>query len=119
MLSRRERAYLRVALKIAQRSTCRQRHGAVIVVGGRVLATATNRTRNHPDALGDTPNLDSCTSYHAECVAIRLVRSTSLKRATLYVARINGLGQERLSRPCTRCAALIKTLGIAKVVYTL
>jgi len=47
------------ARKIAETSTCKQKHGAVLMQGARVLAVGINAFRNDPANLGldgETPN---------------------------------------------------------------
>lgn len=117
MLSRRQRRLLNFASRIAVGSEVQHRHGAVIVKGGSIISTGVNKWRsktpNPPVNEGYNPDL----SYHAEIDAINHA-NTDLNGATIYVARINKHGEERLSRPCSRCASAIKEAGIKKVVYT-
>lgn len=105
-------------MAVAETSECRQRHGAIIVVGGSIIAAACNRDRNHPAVLGSTPNVSLYTSRHAELAAIRRVYPYVLDSATMYVARINAAGQPRLSRPCNQCWSKLIEYGIKEVVYT-
>lgn len=56
-------------------------------------------------------------SEHAEMAALRRCKRT--KGATIYVARINSRGQQRMSKPCPKCMRLIKQAGIKRVVYTI
>ena len=54
-------------------------------------------------------------TIHAEVDAIlRLPKKTNFRKLTLYVAR-EGM---KMSRPCEKCEALIKALGIRKVFYS-
>lgn len=114
-LSKRDRSYLSLALNAAQSSECRMKHGAVVVKGGRVISIGINKNRNHPTIVSSEHIKDYC-SVHAEADALRKIRDA--KGATLYVARANKRGQERLSRPCNRCYKLIVNAGINKIVYT-
>jgi tRNA(Arg) A34 adenosine deaminase TadA len=74
--------------------------GAVIVAGGRTLATAGNRTREHNDPTA-----------HAEMLAIRAacaaVGSERLAEADLYVTL----------EPCPMCAAAISFARIRRLYY--
>ena len=101
-----------MAVKTAELSTCRMKHGAVIVRGGSVLSLGINKFKNNPQFILD---YDEC-STHAEIDAIR--RAGDCKGATIYVARVNKQSQTRLSRPCNRCYTAIKTAGIKKIVFT-
>lgn len=91
------------------------KHGAVVVRGGSVISVGINKNRNHPTVVSSEHIKTHC-SVHAEVDALRKVRNA--KGATIYVARINKRGQDRLSRPCDRCHEVIKKAGIRKVIYT-
>jgi tRNA(adenine34) deaminase len=74
--------------------------GAVVVLGGKVVASAGNRTRDRSDVTA-----------HAEITAIRMASEA--------------LGQERLAgadlyvtlEPCTMCAAAISFARIRRLYY--
>jgi deoxycytidylate deaminase len=118
-LSRRDRQYLSVAVELAKTSTCRNKHGALVVVGGSVIATGVNRERNPPGILSDFDLIHGGISYHAEAMALKQLRFTIPNRATIYVARVNRAGIERLSRPCNNCYKLLQQYEIKEVVYTI
>lgn len=116
-LSNRQRKLLNLAARLAETSDVQHRHGAVIVKSGSVISTGVNKWRNKtvnpPTTAGYNPDL----SYHAEVDAINHA-NTDLTGATIYIARLNKNGEERMSRPCPRCAEAIKEAGIRKIVYT-
>lgn len=114
-ISKRDQAYLSVASYMATQSKCRMKHGAVVVRGGRVLGTGTNKERNHP-MIVSTDHIKQHCSVHAEIDAIRKARDVS--GATVYVARVNKRGQNRDSKPCSNCYKTMTELGIRKIVYT-
>jgi len=91
------------------------KHCAVIVMGGRVLATGVNKERNHPMIVSSEHIKTHC-SVHAEIDALK--KAGDVRGATIYVARVNKTGQERNSRPCKYCYSDIKKSGIKKIVYT-
>lgn len=117
-LTRKHQAWLDLAVKLALTSTCRQQHGAVIVIRNSVLALGTNKFRNHPKIMDD---FDHC-SRHAETDALRSVIKRSswvdLRKAVVYVARVGSHGTLRLSRPCNTCWNELTNAGIRTVVYT-
>jgi tRNA(Arg) A34 adenosine deaminase TadA len=113
MLSRRQHHWLDLAMKIAMDSTCRMRHGAVIVRGNSVLAVGTNKFRNHPATIKEYQHC----SVHAEVVALRRVGS-SPAACDVYVARVSRTGEPRLSRPCDACWGVLMRSGVHRVVYT-
>ncbi len=104
-----------LAVNVAQSSECRMKHGAVVVRGGSVISVGINKNRNHPTVVSSEHIKTHC-SVHAEIDALRKVKNA--KGATIYVARVNRKGQDRLSRPCDRCHDAIRDAGIRKVVYT-
>ena len=118
MLSNRDRSYLSVARYCATKSIARNTHGAVVVKGGRVLGTGWNKNRNHP-AIVSPEHVKTQCSYHAEEVAIREAGENNVRGAIIYVARINRHGNDRDSKPCSKCAALIERVGIKRVVFTM
>jgi deoxycytidylate deaminase len=114
MLSRRQHQWLDLAMKIAMDSTCRMRHGAVLVRGASVLAVGTNRFRNHPATIKDYQHC----SVHAEVTALRRVDHHATG-TDLYVARVSRHGEPRLSRPCDACWGVLMRSGVHRVVYTI
>ena len=117
MISKKDNAYLSVARYFASKSNSRNTHGAVVVKGGRVLGTGFNKHRNHPMIVSPEHIKTAC-SYHAEEVAIREAGQDGVRGAIIYVARVNRQGNDRDSRPCSRCSALIKRVGIKRVIFT-
>lgn len=105
------------AARLAQQSTCNQRHGAIIVRGGSVLGAGINMMKNDPDTPGLDPKTQS--SVHAECAALKSVRGKNLKGATVYVARVNKRNEPLMSKPCENCEAELKRRGVVKMVWTL
>jgi len=116
VLSKKDEAFLTVARYFAKKSSARNTHGAVIVKGGRVIGTGYNRNRNHPTVVSPEHIKTEC-STHAEESAIRDA-GYDVKNAVIYVARVNKHGEDRNSRPCPRCHALIKEHGIKRIIYT-
>ena len=84
---------------MASQSSCRMKHGSVIVKGGRVISTGVNKERSHPRIVSSEHIKDHC-SVHAEVDAIKKAKDVS--GATIYVARVNRRGEDRDSKPCIR-----------------
>lgn len=116
MLSKKDKAFLSVARYFATKSNARNTHGAVVVKGGRVIGTGYNRNRNHPMIVSPEHIKTNC-SIHAEESAIRDA-GYDVKNAVIYVARVNKHGEDRDSKPCQRCSALIEEFGIKRIIYT-
>lgn len=115
--SRRDRKFLDLALRVAELSTCRKRHGCVLVKSGSVLALGVNRMRNDPAVIeSDVPGgRGTIYSYHAEAQAMSKAAQT--KGATLYIARLNASGAA-YSRCCSRCLTLAMQNNIKAICYT-
>jgi deoxycytidylate deaminase len=116
-MSKKDKSYLSFARYCATKSNSRKTHGAVIVKGGRVLGTGFNKDRNDPSVVSPEHIKEHC-SFHAEEVAIKEAGQDNLRNAVIYVARINRQGLDRDSKPCSRCNALIKRVGIKRVIFT-
>ncbi len=108
------------AIKMAKRSYMTQRHGAVIVRNGEIIAKGYNHHVTH---------LNHLFSLHAEMDAIadlkkKYPESKSkrwLKDCRLYVVRIGPDRQDnplRMSKPCINCKQAIQNLGIPIVFYS-
>lgn len=111
---RRHENLIRRAVRVAQTSSYRWQHGAVVAKGNKVLGVAPNKLRNMP--LVDENNV----SDHAEHAVIRelLKVRDDLRGCTIYIARIAKAGHTTISRPCPECMATIVAAGIKEIVYT-
>lgn len=112
-LSNKERSFLDLAVKVSETSDVNQKHGAVLVKNGRVLALGVNKWRNR-DLRQD--NYQPVLTTHAEIDALARVADAS--GAILYIARTSEKGINQFSRPCFRCMKTIADKGIKRVVYT-
>lgn len=112
--------YCHKAADVAAKSTMQHRHGCIIVYNDKeIVAKGYNHTRC---------TLEQEFSVHAEVEAInklrQVVRSKSkefIHKCTLYVVRIgtDNMGNPlKMSEPCSRCSAIIRSMGIPKVVYS-
>jgi deoxycytidylate deaminase len=115
-LSKSQRKYLNLAMRMAESSDVNSQHGAVVVSGGRVLALGVNRWRNR-DMLATGGEYNPNITTHAEVDA--LSRVDDPRGATVYVARIGKHGEEKFSRPCDNCAKALIEAGVKAVVYTI
>jgi deoxycytidylate deaminase len=113
-LSKQERRFLNLAVRVASSSEMRQRHGAVVVKSGRVLAVGVNKFRNHPAQTASDRVKKDC-SVHAEVDALS---RCDPRGASVFVARVNNAGTIRYSRPCARCQQVLKAAGVKKVVWS-
>lgn len=95
---------------VALESTCKFRHGAIVVRHGTVLGSSPNLWKNDPKYV----NPKYC-QIHAETAAMK--RAGWPTKVTVYVARVNGHGQARLSKPCANCQEVLDAHKV-KVVWT-
>lgn len=103
--------HLEAAIEIAKTSKCHYRHGAVVVVNGRVISKAVNRK------VGDPKVAWRKSHVHAEFAALVAAGSRS-RGAMVYVARVRADDTPANSEPCRKCARLLNRLGVAQVVWT-
>lgn len=88
------------------------RHGAVLEIGGRVLAKAINTGK---------PWATDGRSVHAEVAALkRLITKGRLKRGVcvnIYVARVSPAERVVLSKPCDKCLEALRASGMVRSIY--
>jgi len=119
---------LNLALRVAETSEVNQKHGAVIVKGGSVLALGVNTYTNDPkvfpvDYFNESKNSllrpnPEAISVHAEIAAIKRCKPETLAGATIYIARISAGGSVGYSAPCDACAEALIQAGVKKIIYT-
>jgi len=111
---KRHENLIRRAVKVAQLSSYRWKHGAVVAKGNKFLGSAPNKFRNAPAV--DENNVTD----HAERATLRelLKVREDLRGCTIYIARINKSGNTMMSRPCVDCMKAIIAAGIKEIVYT-
>ena len=115
MYSGKTAKFFNLAINEALKSNCKQRHGAVIVRGGRVISTGYNKARNNP-AIIPINELPKGVTVHAEIDALKKVRNPS--GCDIYVVRIDRMGHFKLSKPCHICWTMLKYSGIKGVYHT-
>lgn len=108
--SAKDERFLAMAMGVALESECKFRHGAVVVKHGHILGSAPNLWKNDPLYVDH-----KYAQIHAEIAAMK--RAGWPKKATIYVARVNGHGEARLSKPCANCAMVLDSYN-SKVVWT-
>lgn len=114
-MSKKQRSYLTLALRVAEASEVDKRHGAVVTKGGRVMSTGINKWRNR-DLLSSTAGYNPNLTVHAEIDA--LSRVADANGAIIYIARVGKIGEERFSRPCDLCAKALQKAGVKQIIYT-
>lgn len=113
-------------MKVAYRATFRSEHyqamAAVLVKGNRILSIGVNNpNKTHPeqkDRIANKGRLVSNKTIHAELDALIRANHENIRGSTLYVIRRKKNMDLGLARPCAACAALVKSYGIKKIVYS-
>lgn len=104
----------RIAEQQALKSTFeKHRLGATIVKGNRILSTGYNEIRYS--------GITKFSTVHAEEAAIlKLLKRRKIEDligAEIYVTRFTKAGRVACSYPCSRCNALIRSVGISRIHY--
>jgi len=102
---------LRQAIKAAEKSNHKQRVGAAIATGGRVLSVGSNSYKTHPRSTSPYKTI------HAEFSAFLRAR-TELSGATLYVVRLLATGDLGMAKPCPDCQRFIAKMNLKKIIYS-
>jgi deoxycytidylate deaminase len=118
-ISGKKKHYIQSAVKVATSSTYKRlKHGAVLVKGGKIINASCNKNKFCSFAQRfRNLNLGNAT-LHAELGTILGLDRSVTQGSTIYVVRINGTGQLRMSKPCRMCQATLKHCGVSKVFYS-
>lgn len=111
LLSSQKQNFFARAVDLASMSTERQKHGAIITSGRRVMGVGVNTYRNDPRTTTDIRAL----SWHAEVNALRQLHK-HYPSLTAFVVRVNNQGELRPSMPCQNCRYWLHEWNV-KVVY--
>jgi deoxycytidylate deaminase len=115
-MSRDERM-IGLAIKISGLSTHRCQMAAVIARGNRVVSIGVNKNKSHPKQINPHTGNQGA-SIHAELDAILGKPEEVLKGADIYIGRRLKDGSWGLARPCNQCWAILASVGIRNVVYS-
>lgn len=126
-MSKADKAYFAAAKSVSELSTHKIHHiGAVLVSSHHIVSSGYNLGgKSHPyQARIDRHYFgsDECMGpLHAETMALLpfINSRTSVRGCTMYVFRAHRDGTLALARPCPRCLALLRELGVRKIKYTI
>jgi len=104
--------HMKKAIRLADTSRCRYRHGCVIVLNGRVVGEAVNRL-----VSDQTTGSWRKSHMHAEIAAL-LSAGSKAYGAIVYVARVHKDGTPADSKPCKKCEGQLKRKRVKKVIWT-
>ena len=117
--SKKTQKHIDLAERMAQQSTYPQfKHGAVLVKGSAVINVSCNKNGFNSFGARFRKKEQGKATLHAELGAILNVERSKTESATVYVIRVNRMGEQRLSKPCHMCEAAMKHCGVKKVVYS-
>ena len=99
--------------------------GCVVVYKKQILSVGFNSVKTHPIQKIYNKERFDCDStphsLHAEISALIFLKDRKdidWSNVELYTYRENKAGELALSKPCKSCMALIESLGIKKINYT-
>lgn len=109
-----------LAKKLAVSSTYGNfRHGAVLARGGSIISLGVNSDKYCSVGKSFRSEDKGNPTYHAEIRALLNIPRHITRGAVMYVARCSKNGEEnRMSKPCSMCHAVMEERGIRKVYYT-
>ena len=99
------------AKAMAKKSKFRQRLGAVVVKGGKIVGRGYNYSHSTGKALSD--------GMHAEVSALNNTTAKFRDGSVIYVYRIKGNDNSSgLAKPCGRCEAVMIKMGVKYVHFS-
>ncbi len=109
---------LRKATQEAEKSKHRHKVGAVIVRGGRIIASGHNK-------VGYTRLLKNRRHESSVCAEQSAIMKLLDKRehgqligSTVYVTRVNRLFKAAMAKPCSHCQEIMRAVSIKRCFYT-
>ena len=120
MRPRRRGGIFQLAKKMAESSTYGNfRHGAVLASGGAIISLGINNERYCSMGRKHRAATKGISTYHAEIHALLNLDRSVTKGAVMYVARASkGNHEDRMSKPCPMCHAVMEERGIKAVFYS-
>jgi tRNA(Arg) A34 adenosine deaminase TadA len=118
-VSKKTQGYINLAIDVAKNAEDGKfQHGAVLVKGSSVRSTAYNKERFCSFGNRFRKRDHGHATLHAELGCILGKDRSVTTGSTVYVARVNRLGEPRMSKPCSMCEAALSHVGVKRVVYT-
>ena len=115
----KKKRYIELAKRLAEQSEYGKfKHGAVLVQGGSVLNCSYNKDSYNSFGSRFRSLSEGQATLHAELGCVLGIPRPKTTGATVYVARVNRFGEERMSKPCNMCQNVLKHVGVRRVIYT-
>jgi deoxycytidylate deaminase len=121
-MTKKDYHFLKIAEKISEKSSMKQKVSALVVYRNNVLSVGYNRHRGMELDKAPVGVVYSGGGYsiHAEIDALNKALKVypeiknNMDKLTLYVARKGW----RLSKPCEDCQSMLKRYGIKEICFT-
>jgi len=94
----------------AEKSKFKQKLGAVVVVGSKIVGRGFNFSHSTGQLLHD--------GMHAEMAALNNTTARFRDGSIVYVCRVMGNGELGLSKPCDRCLTVMKKMNVKRVHFS-
>jgi deoxycytidylate deaminase len=106
------------ASRQAEKSTYKQRVGAVLVKGNRVLATGYNQLRGHRSL--QSAHWDNALHAEMHCIlqALKRVSIEDIAGSTMFVSRIKRDGSTGPALPCADCFSVLQKFRVRRIIFT-
>lgn len=119
----KDKRYMKVARAVSNTSTYegRIKIGSAIVKKNRIVAVGCNENKTHPIQKKYDKYRGYSTKHtlHAEIASIINGNKDDLLGSTMYIYRNDKNGNLSICRPCKACYAMIRKVGIKRIVYTI
>ena len=102
--------FKQTAMQQSQKSSYKQKLGAVVVYRGKIVGRGFNKVHHT-----GVPRLDG---LHAEIEALNNTTAQYREGCTVYVCRVNRRGDVVLAKPCEACEKKMKKIGVKYVWYS-
>lgn len=106
------------ASRQAENSTYKQRVGAVLVKGNRLIASGYNQIRGHRSLRSN--HWDNALHAEMHCLlnALKSVSIEDIAGSTMFVSRIKRDGSTGLALPCDNCFEILQKFRIRRIIFT-
>jgi len=122
----RHKRFLIMAQNVSKLSDYNQHHiGCVLEYKKHIVTSGYNVDKSHPvqaryNKYRKMRGLNIAHKLHAEIMCLQAAKKYDINfgECTLYIFRAWKTGEWAMARSCASCLAMIKDLGIKRIVYT-
>lgn len=102
---------LEIAILEAEKSMLTFRHGATLIVNGKVVSSSRNHVKASHNIHAEVGALQAFGGFHSQRLGKKVY-------AVIYVVRLTKGCQLTYSKPCQNCIKLLKRIGIKRILYS-